>query len=137
MNTFKFTILNSDFIMKKHMKKLNKINKNVSECSIKNAFQCKKDDGIIVNGMNEEELSDLMRTPINNEKQLKNVMSLNKWDIVSTNKHIKYQRMVVLKGAKSPIKQTYIRSVSASGDKEYVYILRNIRQQNSNLSYIV
>ena len=91
----------------------------------------------IVNGLTETELRHEMSFPVNNEKELKKIMDLNKWSLISTNKHVKFQRNVIYKGEVTPRKQTYTRSVSASGRKEYVYILRIMKHQNDNIKYII
>ena len=44
--------------------------------------------GKIVNGLTETELRHEMSFPVNNEKELKKIMDLNKWSLISTNKHI-------------------------------------------------
>ena len=93
--------------------------------------------GKIVNGLTETELRHEMSFPVNNEKELKKIMDLNKWSLISTNKHVKFQRNVIYKGEVTPKKQTYTRSVSASGRKEYVYILRIMKHQNDNIQYII
>ena len=91
----------------------------------------------IVNDLTETELRHEMSFPVNNEKELKKIMDLNKWSLISTNKHVKFQRNVIYKGEVTPRKQTYTRSVSASGRKEYVYILRIMKHQNDNIKYII
>ena len=90
----------------------------------------------IVNGLTETELRHEMSFPVNNEKELKKIMDLNKWSLISTNKHVKFQRNVIYKGEVTPRKQTYTRSVSASGRKEYVYILRIMKHQNDNIKSV-
>ena len=91
----------------------------------------------IVNDLTEKELRHEMSFPVNNERELKKIMDLNKWNLISTNKHFKFQRNVIYKGEVTPKKQTYTRSVSASGSKEYVYILRIMKHQNDNIQYII
>ena len=91
----------------------------------------------IVNDLTEVELRHEMSFPIHNERELKKIMDLNKWNLISTNKHVKFQRNVIYKGEVTPKKQTYTRSVSASGKKEYVYILRIMKHHNDNIKYII
>jgi len=72
------------------------------------------------------------------EKDLKYIMKLNKWVVVSNNKHTKFQRYVIFNGEKSPTKQTYIRSVSPSNNSNsYKCIMRILRQQNNNVIKII
>ena len=91
----------------------------------------------IVNDLTEVELRHEMSFPVHNERELKKIMDLNRWSLISTNKHVKFQRNVIYKGEVTPKKQTYTRSVSASGKKEYVYILRIMKHQNDNIKYII
>ena len=91
----------------------------------------------IVNDLTEVELRHEMSFPVHNERELKKIMDLNRWSLISTNKHVKFQRNVIYKGEVTPKKQTYTRSVSASGKKEYVYILRIMKHHNDNIKYII
>ena len=125
--------------MKRRFKKNNNKSKNITCVSPEENYDINDTfnyNSIVVNGMTEAELKSEMNIPVNNEKQLNRILLLNNWNLVSTNKHMKFQRSVLYKGENTRRKQTYIRSISPSGTKEYVYILRNIRNQNDNLKYI-
>ena len=62
----------------------------------------------IVNGLTEVELRHEMSFPVNNERELKKIMDLNRWSLISTNKHVKFQRNVIYKGEVTPKKQTSV-----------------------------
>ncbi len=131
------TIFHS-FNMKKTFKKSQKCKRvNVTKPSSNDTFVNDHSNDKIVNDLTEVELRHEMSYPVSNERELKRIMDLNKWSLVSTNKHIKFQRNVIYKGEVTPKKQTYTRSISASGSKEYVCMLRIMKHQNDNIQYII
>jgi len=81
---------------------------------------------------------EMNKTQVKSDKDLKRIMELNKWVCVSSKKHEKFQRNVLLKGEKNFKKQTYIKSVSPSNCSNYYrYSMRILKQQNENVDKII